>query len=220
MMPDDTIVFCDTGQQGSGAPSNSGAIARTGTLCLVLGRSVGPFRLPSERNVRAPNRPVACFCGDGGFYYHIQELETAVRCGINTVTCVNNNYALGQEMPGFRHGYDGKPGRAMGRAVAILKALTSPKLPRVSGAVGIRVEKPSELRSALDQAFSRGKPAVIEQSPGEIGAVAPDVAPTRGFGWRSLESYDRPVPAATEVRIRPTCRWKGSLLSYSTRPAG
>ena len=42
-----------------------------------------------------PNRPVLCFTGDGGFYYHISELETAARFGINIVVLVNNNHSLG-----------------------------------------------------------------------------------------------------------------------------
>src|SRR3712207_7429169 len=43
------------------------------------------------------SRPVVCFTGDGGFYYHASELETAARYGINAVIVVNNNYALNQD---------------------------------------------------------------------------------------------------------------------------
>jgi hypothetical protein len=43
-------------------------------------------------------RPVVCFTGDGGFYYHLAEMETALRYGINTVTVVNNNHSFNQEM--------------------------------------------------------------------------------------------------------------------------
>jgi acetolactate synthase I/II/III large subunit len=34
------------------------------------------------------------FCRDGGFYYHLAELETAARFGINAIMLVNNNYAV------------------------------------------------------------------------------------------------------------------------------
>ena len=44
-----------------------------------------------------PDRPVLCFTGDGGIWYHLLELETAVRCGIKMVTVVNNNHSLNQE---------------------------------------------------------------------------------------------------------------------------
>jgi len=40
------------------------------------------------------------------------------------------------------------------------------------GALGIRVEKPAELRSALDQAISSGRPAVVEVMS-DIEALAP-----------------------------------------------
>ena len=41
-----------------------------------------------------PDRPVLCFTGDGVFYYHIAELETARRWNINLVVLVNNNSGL------------------------------------------------------------------------------------------------------------------------------
>ena len=45
----------------------------------------------------APNRKVVCFTGDGGFYYHMAELETARRRGIAVVVVVNNNSGFGQD---------------------------------------------------------------------------------------------------------------------------
>jgi acetolactate synthase-1/2/3 large subunit len=45
----------------------------------------------------APDRPVICFIGDAGMWYHLSELDTALVRGINTVTVVNNNVALNQE---------------------------------------------------------------------------------------------------------------------------
>src|SRR5688572_22500598 len=39
----------------------------------------------------APERPVITFTGDAGFWYHIAEIETAVRWKINAITVVNNN---------------------------------------------------------------------------------------------------------------------------------
>ena len=45
-------------------------------MLMVLPRSAGV-------KCALPDRPVVLFSGDGGFYYHIGELETAARHGIN-----------------------------------------------------------------------------------------------------------------------------------------
>jgi hypothetical protein len=66
-----------------------------------------------------PNRPVVCFTGDGGFYYHIAELETARRHNINAVIVVNNNSALNQEIRLNDAAYGGKQRGRAGGDVAV-----------------------------------------------------------------------------------------------------
>src|ERR1700704_5634722 len=56
----------------------------------------------------APERPVVTFTGDAGFWYHIAELETAVRWKINAVTVVNNNSSGNQSKRGFDRVYGGE----------------------------------------------------------------------------------------------------------------
>lgn len=36
----------------------------------------------------------AVVTGGGGFFYHLSKLETASRCGICSVTVINNNHCL------------------------------------------------------------------------------------------------------------------------------
>ena len=55
-----------------------------------------------------PDRPVVCFTGGGGIWYHMTELDTAVKNGINTVTVVNNNHSLNQEQGGVERIYGGR----------------------------------------------------------------------------------------------------------------
>ena len=52
----------------------------------LLVSPIGAF--PASLGVKCalPNRPVLCFTGDGGFYYHISELETAARF-VSTSSC-------------------------------------------------------------------------------------------------------------------------------------
>ena len=49
-----------------------------------------------------------CFCGDGGFFYHLPELETARRRSIKTVTIVNNNHCLSQGLRNLNIAYEGR----------------------------------------------------------------------------------------------------------------
>ena len=102
-----------------------------------------------------------CFTGDGSFYYHISELETAARFGINIVVLVNNNHSLGQEQRLFDAAYGGTQ-RGRAHEMWMFKETNFPKVAEGMGCFGIRVEKPDELRSALQRAFSSGRPAVID----------------------------------------------------------
>ena len=102
-----------------------------------------------------------CFTGNGGFYYHISELETAARFGINIVVLVNNNHSLGQEQRLFNAAYGGTQ-RGRAHEMWMFKETNFAKVAEGMGCFGIRVEKPDELRSALQRAFSSGRPAVID----------------------------------------------------------
>jgi acetolactate synthase-1/2/3 large subunit len=160
-LPDDAVLVADTGQ----------AAYWTGTM-IELNRptqryircagSLG-WAFPASLGVKCalPNRPVLCFTGDGGFYYHISELETAARFGINIVVLVNNNHSLGQEQRLFNAAYGGEQ-HGQGHTMWMFKETNFAKVAEGMGCIGIRVERPGDLRGALEQAFSCGRPAVID----------------------------------------------------------
>ncbi|TMI03212.1 MAG: thiamine pyrophosphate-binding protein, partial [Betaproteobacteria bacterium] len=56
----------------------------------------------------APERPVVTFTGDAGLWYHLGEIETAVRWNIAAVTVVNNNASGNQSKRGFDRAYGGE----------------------------------------------------------------------------------------------------------------
>jgi acetolactate synthase I/II/III large subunit len=85
------------------------------------------------------------FCGDAGFYYHLSELETAARRGLNAVTVVNNNYSGG-----------------VLEKVAYERSVDFAKVAQAMGCFGIRVEKPAGIKPALEKALASGRPAVVE----------------------------------------------------------
>ena len=114
---------------------------------------------------------MVCFAGDGGVYYHMAELETAARYGINIVLVVNNNSALNQEIPLVNGAYKGLPNEK-GRDIWGFLDVNFAKVAENMGCVGIRVEKPADLPAALKKAIAAGKPVVIDVVTDE-NAMAP-----------------------------------------------
>jgi len=103
-----------------------------------------------------PEAPVIAIHGDGGFLFNVQELETAVREGIATVTIVMNNNVWGSEMAYQEALY---PGRTIGSNI------TNPrfdKLAELFGAKGYYVDRAEDIGAAVTEALAGNVPAIIE----------------------------------------------------------
>jgi acetolactate synthase-1/2/3 large subunit len=100
-LPENGVVVCDTGHSGIWAGTMID-FTKPGQRLIRCAGSLG-WGFPGALGVKCglPDAPVICFSGDGGFYYHLAELETAARYGINLIVVVNNNAALNQEIPHF-----------------------------------------------------------------------------------------------------------------------
>jgi acetolactate synthase-1/2/3 large subunit len=118
-----------------------------------------------------PERPVVVFTGDAGFWYHIAEIETAVRWNIASVTIVNNNGGGNQSKRGFDRAYGGEQ-TARGRELWTYRPTNFAKVAEDIGAVGIRVERAGEIASALAKAIAAKRPAIIDVAT-DIEAIAP-----------------------------------------------
>jgi len=118
-----------------------------------------------------PDRPVVTFTGDAGFWYHIAEIETAVRWKINAVTLVNNNSSGNQSKRGFDRAYGGQQ-TEQARELWTYNKMDFARLAQDMGALGIRVEKPGEIAGALALALAANRPAVIDVVT-DIDALAP-----------------------------------------------
>ena len=116
---------------------------------------------------------MVCFTGDGGLYYHIQELETAVRCKIPSVIIVNNNSSMNQERNVYIPAYDGKPSEKWGD-MWIFTQVSLSQIARDFGAEGFRAERPEEIAPAVRQALACGRPALVEviSDPAAMGERA------------------------------------------------
>jgi acetolactate synthase-1/2/3 large subunit len=160
-LPPDALVVSDTGHAAMWTASFLDLNHPHQSLIRCAGSLGWGFPAALGAKLACPERPVVLFTGDGGFWYHVAELETAVRWGISTVLVVNNNQRLSQERDVYTAAYGG---RLRGRH-AELWHFTDVNLTRLAesfGARGVRVEKPSELDSALDQALSARGPFVVE----------------------------------------------------------
>ncbi len=171
-LPEDAIVVCDTGHAGMWSAQQLWIDQKHWDFLRASGSLGWAFPASLGAKCALPEKPVVCFAGDGGFWYHLQELETAVRCGIPTVTCVNNNNSLNQETQIFRQAHDGNPSSKQGEMWHFSK-VDFARIAESMGALGIRVTKPGELRSALDRAISSGRPAVVDVQS-DIEALAPN----------------------------------------------
>ena len=169
--PADACIVVDTGHAGMWM----GGMFDTRTPYQSYLRSAGHlgWAFPAALGAKcaAPQRPVVCFTGDAGFWYHIAEVETAVRWGINTVTVVNNNSSGNQSTRGFDRAYGGQQ-TPEGRRLWTFTDVNFAHLAEGMGALGIRVEQPDEIGPALERALSANRPVVVDVVT-DIEAMAP-----------------------------------------------
>jgi acetolactate synthase I/II/III large subunit len=171
LLPEDSIVVVDTGHAGMWmggfydirAPSQS-YLRSAGHLGWAFPASLGA-------KCASPDRPVLCFTGDSGFWYHVAEIETAVRFGINTITVVNDNHSGNQSMRGFDRVYGGKQSE-QARELWVFTDVDFARLAEDIGATGIRVEKPEEFGPAMERALEADRPVIIDVVT-DMDAVAP-----------------------------------------------
>jgi acetolactate synthase-1/2/3 large subunit len=160
-VPDDAIVVADTGHAGMWMGGMFNIRSPNQSYMRSAGHLGWAFPAGIGAACGAPGRPVLVFTGDAGFWYHIAEVETAVRWNIKTVTVVNNNSGGNQSKRGFDRVYGGEQ-TAEGRRLWTFNRTNFARLAEDMGAVGIRVEHASELPAALKAAFAADRAAVID----------------------------------------------------------
>jgi acetolactate synthase I/II/III large subunit len=182
-LPADGVVVSDTGHSGmwTGAMIQ---LNQPGQSYVRCAGSMG-WGFPGAMGVKCalPDQTVVCFTGDGAFYYHIAELETAARFNINLVVVVNNNGALNQEIPLWDSAYGSKEAAAQADPNPLWKfePINFAELAESLGCVGIRVTDPNELQSALKKAFTLNTPVVID--------VVSDINAFAKKAWTPKDTY-------------------------------
>jgi acetolactate synthase I/II/III large subunit len=114
----------------------------------------GPGYALAARLAR-PDRQVLLLVGDGAFGFSGMEFDTLVRHGVNVVALMGNNgiWALEKHPMEFLYGYSvAAELRPATRYDLVVEAL---------GGHGQLVERPREVRGALERAFASGRPALV-----------------------------------------------------------
>jgi acetolactate synthase-1/2/3 large subunit len=121
---------------------NSGAF---GTMGVGLPYGVGA-------KVARPDTQVLVLHGDGSFGINAMDIDTAVRHKVPVVCVISNNGGWTADAPWTRP--LPKPGRNLGHT-------RYDRMAQELGAHGEFVEKPHDIRPALERAYASGKPAIV-----------------------------------------------------------
>jgi acetolactate synthase-1/2/3 large subunit len=170
-IPGDAIVVVDTGHAGMWMGGMYDLRAPAQSYMRSAGHLGWAFPAGLGAKCAAPTRPVVAFTGDAGFWYHIGEIETAVRWKINAVTIVNNNGGGNQSKRGFDRAYGGQQ-TEQARELWTYRMVNFAHIAENIGAVGIRVERPGDLAPALREAFTADRPVIVDVVT-DIEALAP-----------------------------------------------
>jgi thiamine pyrophosphate-dependent acetolactate synthase large subunit-like protein len=159
-LPGDGVLVADTGYSGIWTGTMIDLNGAGQTYLRAAGSLGWAFPASLGAKCAAGPRKVVCFTGDGGFYYHLAELESARRYKIPAVIVVNNNSGFGQNLTGVHRISGNRPGR--GEELIRFGPTDFTKVAASFGVRGIRVEQPGEIGPALADALAANEPVVVD----------------------------------------------------------
>jgi acetolactate synthase-1/2/3 large subunit len=172
-LPEDGLLVADTGYSGIWTGTMIDLNGAGQTYLRAAGSLGWAFPASLGAQCAAGSRRVMCFTGDGGFYYHLAELESARRYRIPAVVVINNNSGFGQNLTGVRRISGNRPGR--GEELIRFGPTDFTAVAKSFGVRGIRVEQPGEIAPALKDALAANEPVVVD--------VVTDLEPRAPEAW-------------------------------------
>jgi acetolactate synthase-1/2/3 large subunit len=103
-----------------------------------------------------PQKRVCLIIGDGSVGFNFMEFETAIRKNLPIVAVISNDLGWGM----IRHSQELKIGHAIQEGTYIGR-VDYHKMVEALGGKGVLVEKPEDIRPALEEAFASGKTTCI-----------------------------------------------------------
>jgi acetolactate synthase-1/2/3 large subunit len=103
-----------------------------------------------------PDKLVVCLTGDGSFMFNVQDLDTAVRLNLPIIVVVANNSCWGMIKSNQRNNLSKR------YCDVDFPSTNYAEIGKGFGCYGEKVEKPEDIKPALQRAVDSGKPAVID----------------------------------------------------------
>lgn len=120
--------------------------------CMGIGI---PFGIGAK--AARPDKPVLVLSGDGAFGWNGMEMDTAIRHKLNIVVVVSNNGGFTSKQTGRMSAGNIGPAN-IGRDLGYQRY---DKMVEALGGYGEFVEKPDDIKAAIERAFASGKPALV-----------------------------------------------------------
>jgi len=159
-LPRDGVLFADTGYSGIWTGTMIDLNGAGQTYQRAAGSLGWAFPASLGGACGAHGRRVLCFTGDGGFYYHLAELESAKRYRIPATIVVNNNSGFGQNLTGVNRISGNRPNR--GEELIRFGPTDFTEVAKSFGVRGIRVERPEQIAPALADALRADETVVVD----------------------------------------------------------
>jgi acetolactate synthase-1/2/3 large subunit len=161
VLPDNAVVVTCTGHAGMWTAGMLDLRSKGHRFLRAAGSLGWAFPASLGAQCALPDRPVVCFTGDGGLFYHLGELETMARWNIPATIVVNNNNSYNQGTGLWAAAYGGK---LHGRHEELwhFREVNIANVAREMGITATRVEQPAELAPALKTAIATDGPTLVE----------------------------------------------------------
>ena len=160
-LPDDAILFSDTGNSAIWS-SIMVRMKKTQRFYRAAGSLGWGFPASIGAKCGLPDKSIYCFCGDGAIYYHLCEMETAVRNGINTVTIINNNGGFVQTREMLDIVYEDESEESKKKTYQFSSHVEFSKVAEAMGCWAKRVTDANDILPAIKEAAASKRPAVVE----------------------------------------------------------
>ena len=130
-----------------------------------------PFALAAK--LARPDKQVLLLSGDGSFGLNGMEMDTAIRHKLPVVVVIGNDAAWGM----VKHEQEDHYGRTVGTELRLARY---DKMVEALGGHGEYVERPQDIRPALERAFASGLPACVNVRVDPTAVTGRRVACRRG----------------------------------------